>query len=260
MPFVEYLGGGRQKREIGSMESTWDSVWDSVWEGNIHESSKKLKAHETWGLISKYMPPPPGQLLEAGCGLAKWVNLFREEGYDAYGLDYSSEAINNSLKAWPELNLLQGDIKNMPYEDGFFDGVVSLGAIEHDEGGPEAMLAGMHRVLRKDGVMLCSVPCLNLLRRSGLYALKRCIVCSPTIRKLTGRNPEVSFYQYVFTPSEYTTLIENAGFDMIALAPMSPPTGGIFGRSGIWRRFILSIHKTMPWLSAHMMAAVCRKK
>jgi len=257
MPFTEYLGSGRQKRSLGSMESRWDSEW----EHGRGESPERLKRHETWDLISTYLHRPPGRMLEAGCGLSQWVNLFKSEGYDAYGIDYSAEAIENSLKIWPDLNLTRGDMRDMPYENDFFDGIVSLGAIEHDEDGPETMLAEMHRVLRKSGIMLCSVPCFNLLRRSGLHIIKRKLVCSPTIRKLFGRTPEVQFFQYVYTPSEYTKIIEKAGFEMIRLVPMAPPVGCLFGRTGgIWRKFIMSIHGRVPWLMPHMMAAICRKE
>ena len=258
MPFTEYLGSGKQKRNLGSMESRWDAAWEHK---RGEESCEQLKKHETWGLISTHLHPPPGRMLEAGCGLSQWVNLFKREGYDAYGIDYSAEAIDNSLKVWPGLNLTRGDIRDMPYEDDFFDGIVSLGAIEHDKDGPEAMLAEMRRVLRKGGIMFCSVPCYNLLRRFGLHVIKRKLVCSPTVRKLFGREPGVQFFQYVFTPSEYTAIIEKAGFKMIRLVPMTPPVGWVFGRSGgIWRKFIQSVHRRVPWLMPHMMAAICRKE
>ncbi|MEP6666243.1 MAG: methyltransferase domain-containing protein [Nocardioidaceae bacterium] len=42
----------------------------------------------TWPFVREHLPPPPGQILEIGCGpLGGFVPALRSEGYDAIGID-----------------------------------------------------------------------------------------------------------------------------------------------------------------------------
>ncbi len=188
MPFTEHRGGGKASADVTSMQKRWDAEWQSCTGAGIPD----LTSSENWPWVREYIRPP-ARVLEAGCGFARWVAFLDAQGYEAYGLDYSPVAVERSLAAWPKLRLTVGDLRRLPYEDGFFDGIVSFGAIEHDPDGPEAALAEMRRVLRSGGTMFCTVPCMNVLRRCGLMALQDWIVCNPTIRRLTGASRTWSF-------------------------------------------------------------------
>lgn len=252
MPFAEYRGGGPLVANVQSMENRWDSEW-TVSARGIDLSD--MAANENWAHIRRHLPT--GRVLEAGCGIARWVAFFQDNGYSAYGLDYSATAIEKSKALWPKLPLTQGDLRAMPYADSFFDGIVSLGAIEHDIQGPAAALADMCRVLRPGGTLYCTVPCMNWIRRAGFLALQNWVVRQPVIRRLAGRGPDVEFFEYVFTPAEYARVIEAAGFELIELVPLNPyctETKGL-----LRRKLIQSVHRRLPWCQAHMMAAICRK-
>ncbi|MDD4004281.1 MAG: methyltransferase domain-containing protein [Elusimicrobiaceae bacterium] len=252
-PFVEHRGGGKTSLKFESMASRWDSEWAS----SQNHSLEKLAENISWSYIKKYIDTN-GRILEAGCGLAKWVAFLEQNGYEAYGLDYSSVAIENSLKIWPQLRLTHGDLRTTPYESNFFSGIVSFGAIEHDINGPEKMLVELYRILKSGGIMFCTVPCMNYFRRTGWMAAKDWLVCNPFIRRLFGRNPDdIQFYEYVFTPRQYKTALEQAGFTIVALFPLTPN----INRSDGWlKKTIISvIHKHCPWCTTHMMGAICRK-
>jgi ubiquinone/menaquinone biosynthesis C-methylase UbiE len=165
--------------------------------------------------------------------------------------------VERSLAAWPDLRVTVGDLRHLPYEDAFFDGIVSFGAIEHDVNGPEAALAEMRRVLRSGAVAYCTVPCMNVLRRCGLMALKDWVVCNPTIRRLAGRKQDVEFFEYVFTPAEYAAVLEQAGFELLRLVPMNPYC--LDAKGPVRRWMIRQIHQRWPWCLNHMVAAICRK-
>jgi SAM-dependent methyltransferase len=252
MVFKEHLGSGRDAgRDVRTMESRWDTHW--LREDVLLE----VQQSKNWQWIKKYIFPP-GRILEAGCGLAKWVKFFEEQGFEAYGLDFSKVAIEASLSKWPGLRLVCGDLRKMPYEDGFFKAIVSFGAIEHDEQGPEAALHEIYRVLARNGILYCTVPCINHIRRLGSLAIKDWIVCNNTIRRLTGRKPDATFFEYVWTPKEYAEILTQAGFELIDLVPLEPSS--IFGPAkSIRRRVIEPIHRRFPWLLTHMMAGICRK-
>jgi hypothetical protein len=84
-------------------------------------------------------------------------------------------------------------------------------------------------------------------------------VCNRTIRRLTGRAPEVAFFEYLFRPAEYEAIIKQAGFEVLKLVPLAPPEDWV-GRAGSLRRRVVdALHRRHPWLMPHMMAAICRK-
>jgi len=257
MPFAEYRGSGLSSGDdLSGMEKRWDVAWSG---GAPNESVVKLAQNENWRWIREHIPPP-ARILEAGCGLAQWVQFLNDQGYEAYGLDYSLVALEASLATWPGLKLLKGDLRQMPYDDSFFDGIVSFGAVEHDIEGPDAALREMWRVLSPGGILYCTVPCMNGLRRTGLLAVTQWLVRNRTIRRWTGRSPDSWFFEYVFTRREYAEIMRRTGFELLCLLPLSPPVGGLCGQPGtLHRRIVTSFHSCCPWLMPHMMAAICRK-
>jgi len=256
MAFKEHRGGGREHRPVSTMESRWDSAW--VQSRNEIQISQ-LASDENWAWMSNFLKKQ-SRILEAGCGLAIWVKFLQEQGYDVWGVDYSMEAIERSKVVWPDLKLQKGDIRALPFENNFFDGIVSIGAIEHDINGPETSLKEMYRVLRPDGILYCTVPCMNYSKRLGLIALQDWIVRNRTIRKLTGRNPDdVEFFEYVFEPEEYINILKSTGFILLKLVPLGPHSLYLGSKGSFRSKIIGSIHTSWPWVFAHMMAGICRK-
>lgn len=237
-----------------------DQRWDCEWATTKNEQSvSRLAWDENWPWIRAYLKRPC-RILEAGCGLAKWVKFLQDQGYEVWGIDYSAEAIARSKVLWPELKLQKGDIRALPFDENFFDGILSFGAIEHDINGPDAALREMYRVLRPNGILYCTVPCMNYSKRLGLLALQDWIVRNRTIRKLTGRNPDdVEFFEYVFEPEEYVNILKSTGFILLKLVPLGPHSLYLGSKGSFRFKIIGSIHTSWPWVFAHMMAGICRK-
>jgi SAM-dependent methyltransferase len=255
MAYKEYRGGGKSGHDIGTMATIWDAEWDHA---ATTATVDHLAQTEHWPWIQQFLPPPR-RVLEGGCGLGRWVRFLDEHGYEGHGVDFSAVGVAGARARWPGLRVLVADLRTMPYEDGFFGGIISFGAIEHDINGPAANLAEMRRVLAADGVLYCTVPCMNWVRRAGFMALQNWIVCNRTIRRWTGRPPEVAFYEYLFTPTEYEKILKQAGFEVIKMVPLAPQEFWM-GRVGSIRwRVLNAIHRWCPWLMPHMMAAICRK-
>lgn len=255
MVFVKHKGGGRGGDDISSMDRIWTAEWLTKSPQDVLAGCER---EDTWYWIRQCVKPP-ARVLEAGCGLGQWVRFLGDRGYEAHGLDFSHEGIQAGLKVWHGLRLLCGDLRRMPYEDNCFDAIVSLGAIEHDEQGPQAILKEMRRVLAPDGILFCTVPCVNNLRRLGVPLLYDWVICNPAIRRLTGREPDVAFFEYIWTPQEYRRILEEAGFEVLRLVSMSP-TCHVKGRPGSLRcRFVEWVHRGVPWLLGHMVGGICRK-
>jgi SAM-dependent methyltransferase len=135
MSFTEYRGGGKSAADVESMESRWDCEWARSKRGvNVSD----MVENENWTHIQRKILS--GRVLEAGCGIAKWVAFLDVLGYETYGIDNSTVAIQQSLKIWPNLRLSQGDLRAIPFDNVFFEGIICFGAIEHDIKGPQAAL------------------------------------------------------------------------------------------------------------------------
>ena len=97
------------------------------------------------------------KVLEVGCGSCANLWMVAKEGFDAYGLDISHEALKlgeQMLNQWQvNADLKQGSFLELPYKDESFDvviDVVSMSSVNHNE-----MIQGLgevHRVLKKNGL------------------------------------------------------------------------------------------------------------
>jgi SAM-dependent methyltransferase len=102
--------------------------------------------------------PRDAPVLEAGCGRGQYVLALSRLGYDVHGVEYAEETVRAVREVEPSLQVRVGDLRELPFPDGFFGGYISLGVVEHYWGGPAAILAEARRVLRPEGVLLLSVP------------------------------------------------------------------------------------------------------
>lgn len=117
-------------------------------------------------LIKTFLPPK--KILEAGCGLGRWVIPLAKEGYQVTGIEIENEAVELIRQNYASENfkVLQGDIFEMPFTDKSFDLVISLGVLEHfeDKRIQNQAIAEHLRVLKDDGVFFVTVPYLSFLR------------------------------------------------------------------------------------------------
>lgn len=70
----------------------------------------------------------------------------------AHVIEINSNVVKDAKRAHPELNIIQGDIRELPYEDKMFDLVMDFSTIDHiDRKGVEDALKEYKRTLKDDG-------------------------------------------------------------------------------------------------------------
>lgn len=191
--------------------------------------------------------PRAATVLEAGAGSGRWIKALTDRGYATTGIELNRADVDRFRVAWPDLPYDYGSVEHLPYADGQFDALLSLGVIEHLFHGPERAMAEMRRVLKPSGVMLLTVPAANAsfrlermkdalaqrlygsnavrqaLRkpplafstdqeRSRLEAIRRDRRAGMAVKYRFARDSGRDFYEYRFTAAQLRTLVVETGF------------------------------------------------
>jgi 2-polyprenyl-3-methyl-5-hydroxy-6-metoxy-1,4-benzoquinol methylase len=105
----------------------------------------RLLARYRRRLLSELAPLGPKRVLDVGCGEGLLTAWLSEQLGDAeiHGLEARDEAVGEFRERHPSLEIHQGDLYALPFEDGEFDLVLALEVLEHLE---DPAVAEMRRV------------------------------------------------------------------------------------------------------------------
>jgi ubiquinone/menaquinone biosynthesis C-methylase UbiE len=106
------------------------------------------------------------KILELGSGSCANLWAVAKEGYDAYGIDFSEEAVElgrGVLKKWNvSANISVGDMRELPYVDEYFDGVFDiLSTHSQIESEFNTTINEVKRVLKPGGSFFSFFPSAN---------------------------------------------------------------------------------------------------
>ncbi len=269
--------------------------WDPK---QFHRDVESCKYADETPLILKYMPKS-GTILEAGCGLSRYVKYLTDMGYDVIGIELGKDAVEEAKKIAPYIDTRHGDVTDLDFEEETFSGIISLGVVEHFIEGPHRPLAEMYRVLKQGGYALISVPCMNWLRnikygigmgirneRTPVRVLKH----SAMLRKLFGKHPverlilrqrpyrhkdravDGNFYEYYFTRKELESELLRTGFKLVESLPIRKEIGlyfelgGLFANTDLIMEYFAPLGKLVdrtvtqiPFFHNHMLMCVVTK-
>lgn len=135
----------------------WDAVWDAVYSANRWgryppEDLVRFVARHFYAANDR----KDVRLLEIGCGPAANLWYIAREGFSAYGLDGSAVALDKAKEVLEQegvcAQLAQGEAMALPYDDGFFDGVIDMECVyANDKADSKKIIAEVHRVLKPGG-------------------------------------------------------------------------------------------------------------
>jgi SAM-dependent methyltransferase len=195
---------------------SFDSVADHV---------ELCDSETTLSVFLRHLPRGEA-ILDAGCGLARWVIYLRQRGYRVLGVDYSQPALVQANRFGAPMPLFAGDTRTLPVRDASLGGIISLGVVEHVPSGPVPSLRELYRVLKPGGIALVAVPYNNPLRRTLINHLRR-------FRDWQKRRAglRLDFAEYRFSAAELAGFLREAGFAVLSVHAddFTPPLG-----KGLW--------------------------
>lgn len=226
----------RAAREVADVYESIYSEHSDVWE-NQGRTSDLVRYFA--GLLRQYSP---GRLLEIGCG--EGIVLAEISAAEKYGTDLSASALEKAAsRVQAELSVALAE--SLPFPEGYFDLVTSVGVMEHflDE---RAAHKEIYRVLKEEGhyIVLLHVHLSgwqSLQQKFSQYIFPR---PSPIAlsKWLIGKiiKPIRQPVQNQYSIESARACLVEAGFEIIEL-----------------------IHKkntpTAPFVGPHVMIYICRK-
>jgi ubiquinone/menaquinone biosynthesis C-methylase UbiE len=130
----------------------------------IFKLQQKINNYNVVGnQFQEYLKSKNKKILEVGCStgnLARQIIDMDSNSY--YGVDISKEYINIATKSTPNGKFLLMDARKLDFHNEFFDIVMLSSVLHHmdDEVGKNCFKE-VHRVLKKDGVVIIAEPILN---------------------------------------------------------------------------------------------------
>jgi len=160
------------------------------------EEMKKFRERQFAGFIKQHSLKGK-KIIEIGCGRGEYLSILEKFGVDAYGLEYSEDAVRhcveNGIKA--AKGFVEGS--DCRLEQAPFAAFFILSFLEHLPD-PNATLVGIYNNLAKGAVGLVEVPNFDMMLRKNLFA------------------EFISDHLFYFTKDTLKAILELNGFEIIA--------------------------------------------
>lgn len=197
------------------------------------------------------------RILDIGCGNG-YVSSILISQNEVIGLDLSRLALMQAKMVG--LNTVLSDLTILPFKDRSFDVVLALDILEHLFD-PVSLLKEANRVLRKDGILLISVPNASNIATRFLFLLKGDINDMADINDI--RNPDFIFSEHIrfFSDNKIKKAIKSTGFEVEIIQYYLQPYFVTNQKFNMLRKIvtIMCLQKIFPVLFSTWFFIVCRK-
>ncbi|TMA72551.1 MAG: class I SAM-dependent methyltransferase [Deltaproteobacteria bacterium] len=167
--------------------------------------------------LAHWMPPPGGRVLEVGSFVGGFLDVARDAGWDARGVDPGEEVVAYCRARG--LHVVRGTVDELDEPAASFD-LVAIWNTFDQLPDPGATLRVVARLLRHRGILVLRVPN-GLCYRRAIAVLRR--LAEPLADVLRGAlawNNLLGFpYLYGYTPPTMERLLTAHGFGTIEVRP-----------------------------------------
>ncbi|MCX2575823.1 class I SAM-dependent methyltransferase [Pedobacter sandarakinus] len=176
-------------------------VWDSKLYDRQHQFVSDYGAD-----VLQWLAPKPGEdILDVGCGTGQLAAQIAESGANVSGTDASVDMIATAKANYPGINFKVEDATELQYNE-IFDAIFSNATFHWIENQP-ALIEGLFKSLRTGGRLVAEF--------GGKRNVKSITDAITSAAKNLGLADKViNNFWYFPSISTYTTLLENAGFEV----------------------------------------------
>lgn len=220
------------------------------------ERGRRLQQFNYWMRYASRRYPKNAHLLEIGCGMG-YLSEVASEYFSYVGTDITLIPLQAARSRDGSIDYVQGDALRLAFRSEVFDVVVAFDILEHTER-PENAVAEAHRILKKDGCIIATVP----NTRSFGNRIKR------TNRDLVPSMYRDPTHVSLLPPEKWTELFRNSGFTIIRSItdtlwdlPYSKKIPLLLQKA-LLIPFNLSVSELLgglPWTLGENLVFVCRK-
>jgi ubiquinone/menaquinone biosynthesis C-methylase UbiE len=162
------LGSGAREEIMN--EAPLDRTVTAHYERSFDEAERltatalgRLEWMRTWAILTRYLPPPPSEILDVGGGSGAYAFALARQGHSVRLLDAVARHVEQAQlfqrEQQPDRPLTDvslGDARALPYEDDSADVVLLLGPLYHLIRRDDRIqaLTEARRVLRANGVVI----------------------------------------------------------------------------------------------------------
>ncbi|MBN6188162.1 class I SAM-dependent methyltransferase [Aneurinibacillus sp. BA2021] len=139
-------------------ETHWNKMSDH-WQANSEEMWETGSRKTILPVLTRYIRPTGGPVLDAGCGDGYGSMKLAEHGFDVVGIDISEEMIskaNTRVKNGQSLSFKKADLRDLPFELASFQAIMAINVIEWTDA-PRDMLLNLQRYIQPDGVLALGI-------------------------------------------------------------------------------------------------------
>lgn len=197
-------------KQLRPSDAAGSELWEQHWRefADVRYDRAALKWDGILDIIDASIPR--GAMLEAGCGLGKYLLYVQQQGGYAVGLDFATDALRRIREHRPGTPLVAADLHHLPFAASTFETILCFGVLEHFEQGAEEQARGLAALLRPGGSLVVTLPYANLLKRRRARRGGGDVVESGAPFPAGMR-----FYQHCFTRAEAHALVRAAGCEVV---------------------------------------------
>jgi trans-aconitate methyltransferase len=193
--------------------------------------------HGLAGGVLEWLDPRPGErILDLGCGDGQLSSRIASGGARVIGFDASPQMAAAARSRGIQVD--EGNAESLPYAPSTFDAVFSNAAL-HWLREQEAMLAGVHRILKPGGRFVAEMG-----GQGNIASIRVALMAVLSRHGFDGREDNVNYYP---TPEIYTRRLERNGFRVERIELIPRPTPLAEGGMSAWiRTFRRGVLDTLP--------------
>lgn len=144
----------------------------------------------------------PDKVVDLGCGIGYFADLFSEQDTSVFGIDTEPKAIFYTKKN-VRGRFCVTDINNIPFKDESFDTIVCSEVLEHIKD-DKCVLGKIYRISKDSAMVIVTAPCTE-----GVFG--------PTIKRIAHGSGSEMHVKEGYKASELRDKIESARIEVISI-------------------------------------------